>query len=759
VNSLQDWYSIGATSPDAIKPAARRTGWAYLNSIDIPVVGPPPAKITIGQVIMISLSRLQPGTQALSVSRFLGYCLLVLAANSFATEVKPLQPTQAQSVTTIDIIDKLDKRHYRDLPIDDKLSEAFLEKYLNTLDPARLYFLQADIDEFYKHKHQHDDYIKKGNLKPGFEIHHAYQKRVIDRLDWVLAQLEDPKVTFDFNGKDAVEMNREKSPWPRSREEADELWDKRLKLSVLNLKLAGKSVEEAKKTLQRRYKNQLHRTNQQNSQDVFETLINSFTVLYDPHTNYFSPRTSENFNINMSLQLEGIGAVLQSEDEHTKVVRLVAGGPADKQGQLKPADKIIGVGQGMDGEIVDVVGWRLDEVVDKIRGKKDTIVRLEVLTGDAAPKIIPIKRGTVKLEDQAAQSAIIEISDGERKRKVGVIDIPAFYHDFDAYRRGDQNFRSTTRDVANLLRELQDQNVEGIILDLRNNGGGSLQEATMLTDLFIDQGPVVQIREADGRVSQHNRSRSRALYRGPLVVMINRLSASASEIFAGAIQDYNRGIIVGSQSFGKGTVQLLSDLPEGQLKLTESKFYRVSGDSTQHRGIIPDIAMPMLIDHDEVGESAYDTALPWDQISPAKHGKYFDFSNILPTLDRLHRERSSKDPDIIQLQDQISLMQKNKARTRVSLNETERLKEKEDLEREQMTIENKRRTAKGLKPFANLKEYQDYVKQEEADAEKVAAEARKKINPDDDALLNEAGYILIDMVELMKSPQQQVANF
>lgn len=691
------------------------------------------------------------------------WCVLstTLALESFAaaTATPTLEPTKAQSITTIDIMDKLSKRHYRNLPIDDKLSVEFLDNYLKTLDPGRLYFHQADIDNFMKDKLQHDDYIKKGDLKPGFEIYRVYQKRVVDRLEWVLAQLDNPKVTFEFKGEGSVEMDREKAPWPRDRAEADDLWDKRLKLSVLNLKLAGKTVDEAKVTLQRRYKNQLHRTTQQNSQDVFESLINSLTVLYDPHTNYFSPRTSENFNINMSLQLEGIGAVLQSEDEHTKVVRLVAGGPADKQGQLKPADKIVGVGQGIDGEIVDVVGWRLDEVVDKIRGKKDTFVRLEVLTADAAPKIVAIRRGTVKLEDQAAQKAVIEVSDGNRKRKIGVIDIPAFYHDFEAYRRGDQNFRSTTRDVANLLRELQDENVEGIILDLRNNGGGSLQEATMLTDLFIDQGPVVQIREADGRISQHNRSRSRALYRGPLIVMINRLSASASEIFAGAIQDYNRGIIVGSQSFGKGTVQLLSDLPEGQLKLTESKFYRVSGDSTQHRGIIPDINLPMLIDTDQVGESAYPTALPWDQIAPAKHGKYFDFTQLLPTLDKRHRERSEKDPDIILLQEQVALMMRNKSRTQVSLNEQARIKEKEDLEREQMTLENKRRVAKGLKPFENLEAYRAYEKEEEANAEKVAAETRPSIDTETDALLNEAGYILIDMVDLMQSPGQQVANF
>lgn len=669
-----------------------------------------------------------------------------------------LEPTKSQSVTTIDIMQKLSKRHYRNLEINDALSEEFLSNYIKSLDPAKLYFLQADIDAFNKHRDKHDDYIRKGDLEPGFEIYRAYQSRVTNRLDWVLNKLQDPKLKFDFTEEDSVEVDRKNSPWAQSSQELDQQWEKRLKLSVLNLKLAGKTVDEAKTTLERRYKNQLKRVAQQTSQDVYEALINAFTVLYDPHTNYFSPRTSKNFNINMSLQLEGIGAVLQSEDEHTKVVRLVAGGPADKQGQLKPADKIVGVSQGKDGDIVDVVGWRLDEVVDLIRGKKDTVVKLEVLSDETEPKIVEIKRGTVQLEDQAAQKAVLEVSDGEQMRKIGVIDIPAFYHDFDAYRRGDKDFRSTTRDVARLLRELQEENVEGIVLDLRNNGGGSLQEATMLTDLFIDQGPVVQIREASGRVSQHNRSRSRALYRGPLVVMVNRLSASASEIFAGAIQDYNRGLIVGSQSFGKGTVQLLSDLPEGQLKLTESKFYRVSGDSTQHRGIVPDIAMPILIDHNEVGESVYETALPWDQISPAKHGQYFDFSAMLPVIDERHKARSAKDPDMIRIMDQLTLMDKNKQRKTISLNEKVRLKEKEDNELAQMQIENKRRSAKGLKPFANIAAYRAYEKEEEEVAAKAASKSKSSIDLESDALLHEAGYILIDIVELMNSSEKRVAE-
>lgn len=699
------------------------------------------------------------------IYKVLTLCFALLFTTAFALndassdKKEGLAPTKAQSVTTVDIINKLSQRHYRDLELNDALSIEFLDNYIESLDPAKLYFLQSDIDLFYKNQKNHDDYIKVGNLQPGFEIYRVYQKRFINRLEWVLAKLNDPKAAFEFTAKEYVEIDRKDSVWPSAQSGLDTLWAKRLKLSLLNLVLADKTLDEAKEVLQKRYNNQIKRMAQQNSQDVYETLINAFTVLYDPHTNYFSPKTSENFNINMSLQLEGIGAVLQSEDEHTKVVRLVAGGPADKQGDLKAADKITGVGQGAKGEMVDVVGWRLDEVVALIRGKKGTIVNLEIL-GKAESKVVQIKRGTVKLEDQAAQKAVLEVSDGEEMRKVGVIDVPAFYHDFEAYRRGDPNFRSTTRDVAQLLKELQDENVEGIILDLRNNGGGSLQEATMLTDLFIDQGPVVQIRESTGRVSQHHRSRSRALYRGPLVVMINRLSASASEIFAGAIQDYDRGIIVGSQSFGKGTVQLLSGLPEGQLKLTESKFYRVSGDSTQHRGIIPDVTMPILIDHDQVGESSYDTALPWDQIKSAKHGTYFDFTQIIPNLQSLHDKRAQKDPDFIHILDIKGLSEKNRNRKLISLNKKERIEEKEQLELEQMSIDNKRRISKGLKEFASLKEYQEFEEEEDEEAEKTASDPKPSINLESDAMLNETGYILIDMISEINNPSpKHVANF
>lgn len=701
-------------------------------------------------------------------SRELAFLVIfsLFAATTFAAPPKNLAPTPEQTKTTADVLKKLAQRHYKNLPVDDQLSQDFLKHYLDRLDPGNMFFYSGDIEKFKKLETRFDDLFKKGDLTPAFDIFNIYRGRVVSRLEQVLAELEDPEVKFNFTKDDTLELDPDTASWPKSQSEADELWHKRTKLNLLNLKLAGKTLEEAKETLHRRYKSQLNRVLQQNGEDAFEVMVNSLTLLYDPHTNYLSPRTSENFNINMSLSLEGIGAVLQSEDEFIKVVRLVAGGPAAMQGQLAPADRIVGVAQGDEGEMVDVVGWRLDEVVDLIRGPTDTVVRLEVLPPEAStklePKTIRIKRAKVKLEDQAARKATFELTDGNEIYKVGVIDVPAFYIDFDAYHRGDPDYKSTTRDVAILLDALRKEKVDGIILDLRNNGGGSLTEATMLTDLFIDQGPVVQIRESNDRVSRHNRSRLPARYRGPLIVMVNRLSASASEIFAGAIQDYDRGLIVGSPTFGKGTVQSLTPVVEGRLKLTESKFYRVSGDSTQHRGVIPDIDLPILIDQDEVGESAYDNALPWDQIHAVAHEKYFDFSRLVPLLQGLHSERAAKDPDFSYLLEQLQLQQENKGRKTVSLNEKVRIQEKEMLETKAMKIENKRRVAKGMDPYKTLAEFQAAEAEELKNAEAIGAEsADRDITLDGDTLLNETGYIMVDMIRLLKEPDQKhvLTNF
>lgn len=690
-----------------------------------------------------------------------GFLLLSGLSHGKAVE---FQFTEEQSKTAIDIIDKLSTRHYRNQPFDDVMSGKMLDKYLESLDPAKAFFLQSDVDQFHKqYGTRLDDTLPKGDLQAGYEIFVSYFNRAHERLNWAIKNLEDEDgFVFDFSLDESIPVGRNSQRWAASEQDAEDMWRKRIKASLLSLMLADETEEKARDTLLHRYKNQLSRLEQENSVDVFETLINSLTLLYDPHTTYLSPRTLENFNINMSLSLEGIGAVLQVEDEHTKVVRLITGGPAAKQGELKPADKIVAVGQGEQGEMVDVVGWRLDDVVKLIRGKENTLVRLRVMPaetgGSTTHKEIKISRAKVKLEEQAAKKGVMNLSDGNRVYKIGVINIPTFYMDFEAYRNRDPGYRSTTKDVYRLLKELEEENIDGLVVDLRNNGGGSLQEATTLTDLFIDQGPVVQIRQTSQTISRNYRSRHKAVYRGPLVVLTNRLTASASEIFAGAIQDYKRGLIVGTQTFGKGTVQALTPVHSGQLKITESKFYRVSGGSTQHRGVLPDVPFPFLVDADEVGESSYNTALPWDQIHPVPHDVYYNFDSILDDIVQRYEARKVQDPDLIFLSQQVELMNENKARTELSLNKQVRIQEKEALEARALELENQRRKAKGLELLANEDEWEKEQKSEAE--ERIQQESARDLNTEDDALLAEAGYILLDMTELLnKQSPNQVANF
>lgn len=698
--------------------------------------------------------------------------LLSLLASSFLAfsclsfgKAVDFQFTDEQAKTAVDIIDKLAKRHYRNQPFDDDLSAQMLDKYLDSLDPTKAFFLQSDVDQLRKqYATKLDDTLPKGDLQPGFDIFVRYYNRANDRLNWAIKNLEDPqRFQFDFSKDETIPIGRDALQWAASEEEADDMWRKRVKANLLGLMLADETQEKARETLLQRYKSQLARLEQEEADDVFEAMINSLTLLYDPHTNYLSPRTLENFNISMSLSLEGIGAVLQGEEEYTKVVRLITGGPAAKQGELKPADKIVAVGQGESGEMVDVVGWRLDDVVKLIRGPENSVVRLRIIPsetgGNTANKEIKISRAKVKLEEQAAKKGIMNLSDGDRVYKIGVINVPTFYIDFEAYRNRDPSYKSTTKDVYKLIKELEEENIDGLVVDLRNNGGGSLQEATTLTDLFIDPGPVVQIRQTSQTISRNYRSRQKAVYRGPLVVLTNRLSASASEIFAGAIQDYKRGLLVGTQTFGKGTVQALTPLYSGQLKITESKFYRVSGGSTQHRGVIPDIEFPYLVDIDEVGESSYDTALPWDQIHPVPHEVYYNFDGILDEITQRYETRKVKDPDFIYLTKQVALMNENKARDELSLNKEVRISEKEALEAKSLAMENERRRAKGLALYESEDEWEEKQKAE-AEEKLEAQNSVKDLNTDNDALLSEAGYILIDMMDLLgKQSANQVANF
>ncbi|ERH53576.1 tail-specific protease [Pseudomonas sp. MDMC224] len=676
----------------------------------------------------------------------LGFSALPLAAKTTtATSWDYLQPDREQVIASLNVVELLRRHHYNKPPLNDERSIQIYDNYLKLLDPSRSYFTAADIAEFNQWRSRFDDLLKSGDLEPGFTIYRRHLTRMEERLNYALAELGKGVDKIDFTVDEQLQVDREKAPWAKDRAELDELWRKRVKDEVLRLKIAGKETKDIQELLTKRYKNQLARLKQTRGEDVFQAYINAFATTYDPHTTYLSPDNAENFDINMSLSLEGIGAVLQSDNEHVKVVRLVPAGPAEKSKQIAPADKIVGVAQGND-EMVDVIGWRLDEVVKLIRGPKGSTVRLEVIPASNPPsdqtsKVVTITREAVKLEEQAAKKKVLDLKHDGRDYKLGVIELPAFYLDFKAFRAGDPNYKSTTRDVKRLLDELQAEKVDGVVIDLRNNGGGSLQEATELTSLFIEQGPTVLVRNADGRVDVLADENKGVYYTGPLAVLVNRLSASASEIFAGAMQDYHRALILGGQTFGKGTVQTIQPLNHGELKLTLAKFYRVSGQSTQHQGVIPDITYPDVMDTKDIGESALPAALPWDSIRPAITPELDPIKPFLTELKARHDQRTAKDPDFVFTRDRLTLAKKLMAETTVSLNEQARRARQAEVEAKQLALENNRRLAKGEEPLKELEK-------EDEDALPVADE---KSTPEDDAYLAESGRILLDYLGLNPS--------
>jgi carboxyl-terminal processing protease len=675
-----------------------------------------------------------------NLTKLICFSAAVLVFAVHADTAKPVWPEDsAQTQLTREIVDIMQEKHFRKQKLDDALSSMLLDNYLKALDPNRMIFIQADIDEFNKYRNKLDDDLVAGKLTSAENIYQRYYDRYTARLDWAIKQVEPAVKNENFSGNDEIEVDRKDSPWPADMQAADQLWLRYVKNDILSLKLADKPTENIGTTLTRRFQTQLERLKKQSPMDNFEIFMNAYTELYDPHTNYMSPKSSENFDISMALSLEGIGAVLEKDGEYTKVTRLVPAGPADKQGELKAGDHIISIAQGQNGEDwTDVVGWRLDEVVELIRGKTDTWVRLQVKRGEASIKTVSIKREKVKLEDQAASKKMIQIpgSTPGNPLNIAVITVPNFYLDFEAMRRGDPDAKSTTKDVARILNELSTSRVDGIVIDLRDNGGGSLMEATQLTDLFIDQGPVVQILNSDNQVDRRNRAIGSVNYNGPLLVLVNHLSASASEIFAGAIQDYQRGFIVGDQTFGKGTVQTLVPLNQGKLKITEAKFYRVSGDSTQHRGVVPDINFPALLPYDEIGESALQHALPWDQIQPAPHYRFADLDSSTPALIANHENRMKNNPEYDFLLQRTQWMEEQRKRKTIPLNLAKRdeLKKQEDEKLLRMT--NAVRTAKGLPAFKTISEIED-------DAQKK----RDAKNPQDDFLLMESARILGDFIE------------
>ena len=624
-------------------------------------------------------------TRSITTAFALGAAVLLTHSIAQSDEALPLLEPDAQHSRSLKLINYFVERyHYQKTRLDDSLSSEILDRYLNALDNSRAYFTSSDIEAFESFRFSLDNSLLSNNANPFYEIFNVYQERVLDRLEFAISQLNQ---SFDFSINEDYQFDRDEAPWAIDTAELDELWRKRVKNDVLTLKLEGKSDDDIIDTLRDRYSQQERRTRQISSQDVFQTAINAYMTSIEPHTGFFSPRATENFKIRMSLSLEGIGAVLQMEDEFTVVQRVVPGGPAELEGNLKAGDRIVGVGQGSDDAIVDVVGWRLDDVVDLIRGAKGTIVRLQIRpdpkSGTPESKLLAITRDQIKLEEQAAQKSIIEIQDGDRHHRIGVIDIPTFYIDFDARARGDENFRSTTSDVRRLITELEGDQIDALIIDLRGNGGGALSEATALTGLFIESGPVVQVRDARGRTRINRDPENDLAYAGPLAVVVDRDSASASEIFAGAIQDYRRGIILGEDTFGKGTVQNLIDLdryaedsnvPLGQLKVTIAQFFRVSGASTQHRGVTPDIQIPSAQVINEYGERSLKNALPWDEIDPVEFASYPESiqESQLSTLRSLHEGRVNLDPDFTYMKGLRAIDQPLAVATKISLLEADR---------------------------------------------------------------------------------------
>ena len=682
----------------------------------------------------------------------------------------PLKATLTQAQAAQLSARFLTRFHYDAQPLDDAMSAKIFKAYFDALDGEKVFFTQADMAKFAPLKSQFDDAIWNQDLSGPFSVFNLYVQRAVDRMSYARELL---KKGFKLDTNESYAYDRKKADWPKDQAELDTLWRQRTTNDWLRLKLAGKSDDEARKTLDKRYANYIERVRQLDGEDAFQSFMNAYAESTDPHTDYLGPRAAENFDISMKLSLEGIGAVLGVRDEYVVVSQVVPAGPAAKSGKIHAGDRIVGVGQGADGAIVDVIGWRNDDVVKLIRGKKDTTVRLEILPADVGVdgkhEVVSMVRQKVSIEEQAAKKKIIEIKDGNVSRKIGVIDLPTFYSDFGARREGDKNFKSATRDVAKLLGELKQAGVEGVIMDLRNNGGGSLTEANELTGLFIDKGPVVQVRDARGQVDVQGDDDPGMAWTGPMAVLVNRGSASASEIFAAAIQDYGRGLIIGQPTFGKGTVQNLVDLDRfasrtkekpqlGELKMTIAEFFRINGGSTQLKGVTPDINFPKSGDEKDFGESTYDNALQWTQIAPAPDYKpVADLKAYLGQLQAKHDVRATKAPGWKLMLDELAQYRKMRDKTTISLNLAQRQAERKEQEGIQADFRARHKTIDGnsfnddrdglddgLNP--NERSLKSQLKQED--------EAKKAADPQ----LDETAHILFDAVGLIKGDAKLAAE-
>lgn len=638
----------------------------------------------------------------------------------------------SQAVTII-----LSKRHYEKRNLNDSLSSVIFDDYIKTLDFNKLYFIKSDIDKFEKHRFRVDNYLLKGDLNFAFDVFNLYKSRLNDRIVKINERLDEE---FNFDIDEDYTPNRKEAEWALNNDELDEIWRKRIKNNALNKKLNNQSWDKISASLKKRYSNFHKVILQYKAEDVFQLYLNSFAGVSDPHSNYFSPITSENFGISMRRAFEGIGARLRSIDDYTTIISIMPGGPAERSNNLFEDDRIVGVAQGEEGEMVDVYGWRIDDVVQLIRGEKGTTVRLQLLRANDTPDMptdeIILVRDKIKLEEQSAKSEIIYINQDGTNFKLGVIDVPAFYIDFKAKGKGEKDYKSTTRDVKKLLAELMFEEVDGVIIDLRENGGGSLQEAIELTGLFIEEGPVVQVKNSRGMIDIEDDPDPTIFYDGPIAVMVNRYSASASEIFSAAIQDYGRGIILGEQTFGKGTVQNLLDLNRfipikkqelGQVKLTIAKFYRITGRSTQKLGVMPDISFPS-IGREDFGEASYPSALKWDRIKSTEFESYADLQDYFPKLLERHKARIAKDIEFQFIYKDIAEYKENKNKKTFSLNAEVRKNEREKSEAK--------------------KDAREEARQEKVELNIALKEVESEETKIDDPVLDESGRILSDFIVL-----------
>lgn len=662
-------------------------------------------------------------------------------ATALAADTVPviLESTQRHRQVARMVTRFVERAHYSRISVDDELSALVLDNFIQALDSNKHYFRQSDITYFERYRYTLDDVMRTGNFDPIYDIFRLYRLRVQQNLDLAVTTL-DSEIAFDTN--EEYLFDRKDEPWISTPEEMQVLWRQRVTNDALSLTLADKEWEETVEVLEKRYARVLKRVNHLDSDDVFEMFLNAFAHTLDPHSSYLSPRQSEEYRIQMSLSYQGIGASLQLDDELVAVMNVIPGGPASIDGRLAPNDRITAVGQGEDGDMVDVVGWELDDVVQLIRGPSDTLVRLQILPADALPGtetyVIDLIRDKIKLEAQAAKAERIEIEREGEISAIGIISVPSFYQDYDARSRGDEDYVSTTRDVRRLIEELEEEGIDGLIVDLRGNGGGHLSEATALTGLFIEKGPVVQLKDTNGRIEVLDHPAPQIAYAGPLALLVDRYSASASEIFAAAIQDYRRGVIIGQQTFGKGTVQNLYILDQyarrvpdpglGQLTLTIGKYYRVTGGSTQNRGVLPDIDLPSAVDPENVGESSRERALPWDQIKATGFLAEQPLDSEIAFLTQFQNTRMAGDPDIEFLISDIAAVDLARTQRSISLNRDERVAEREERQAARLTRENERRVAMGLEPVESF---------DDIDTENLP-----------DILLDQATQIIADLASL-----------